>query len=247
MRTLITNDDGIDAPGLHALARAARAAGHDVVVAAPAEQSSGSSASITATEVDGRIAVDARQIDGAPAFSVGGGPGLVALIAARGAFGDPPELVLAGVNHGANVGRAILHSGTVGAALTGGLNGARALAVSLDAGLRPAALEWDAAATAALRIAERVARLPPGAVVNVNVPNSPSPRGVAPARLAAFGIVQTTLTERESAHVRLSVEELPQVPDPGTDAALLAEGWITVTAIESIADRPLEIELVGLE
>ncbi|UYO97695.1 5'/3'-nucleotidase SurE [Microbacterium sp. M28] len=122
-RVLVTNDDGIDAPGLHALAAAAVSAGFDVVVAAPAKQSSGSSASILAEEADGRIRIGRRELDGLdgiPAHAVHGGPGLIALIAARGAFGDPADLVLSGVNHGANVGRAILHSGTVGAALTGG-------------------------------------------------------------------------------------------------------------------------------
>src|SRR5690606_28988278 len=140
MRALITNDDGVDAPGLFALARAAQQAGWDVSIAAPAAQSSGSSASIMATQSDGRIAIDRRSspdLPDVPLYAVQGGPGLIALIAARGAFGPPADLVLSGVNHGANVGHAILHSGTVGAALTGALNGAWAMAVSLDVGMNP--------------------------------------------------------------------------------------------------------------
>jgi 5'/3'-nucleotidase SurE len=82
----------------------------------------------------------------------GGDPGLIALIAARGAFGDPADVVLSGVNHGANVGRAILHSGTVGAALTGGLNGAWGAAVSLDVGMNPTEFHWDAAADATIAL-----------------------------------------------------------------------------------------------
>lgn len=249
MRVLITNDDGIDAPGLHALAVAAHGAGHDVAIAAPATQSSGSSASITATEADGRIEVEARplpDLEDVPGFAVHGGPGLIALIAARGAFGPPPQLVLSGVNHGANVGRAILHSGTVGAALTGGLNGAWAIAVSLDAGLRPLNLKWERAANAALDLVPRLTELPKGTVLNVNVPNAPVIRGITEARLAPFGIVQTTLTEHGDTHVRLAVEELPFVPDPGTDAACLGDGWLTVTAITSVSDRPLGVELGGL-
>lgn len=246
MRVLVTNDDGIEAPGLRTLALATANAGHDVVIAAPAVQSSGSSASITATEADGRIEVESRSLEGleeVPAFAVHGGPGLIALIAARGAFGPAADLVLSGVNHGANVGRAILHSGTVGAALTGGLNGAWGLAVSLDAGLRPVALHWERAALAAIDLMPRLIELPPGSVLNVNVPNSRTPRGVTEARLASFGIVQTTLTEREASHVRLAVEELPVIPEPGTDAARLADGWITVTALTSVADRPLGFDL----
>ncbi|MFF2488550.1 5'/3'-nucleotidase SurE [Microbacterium sp. NPDC058062] len=241
-RTLITNDDGIDAPGLHALAKAARDAGLDVTVAAPMRQSSGTSASIVAAEEDGRIAIEQRKLlglDGVPAFAVRGGPGLVALIAAHGAFGDPAELVLSGVNHGANVGRAILHSGTVGAALTGGLNGAWGVAISLDVGMNPTEFHWDAAAAAALDILPFLLERPRGTVVNLNAPNTPANRGVVEASLAPFGIVQTTLTERDAGHIRLAVEDLPNTPEPGSDAAYLADGWVTLTGLDPVSHVPL--------
>lgn len=243
-RVLVTNDDGIAAPGLHALARAARDAGFEVTVAAPAVQSSGSSASIIAEEEDGRIAVERRPLeglDGVASFAVHGGPGLIALIAARGAFGEPAEVVLSGVNHGANVGRAILHSGTVGAALTGGLNGAWGLAVSLDVGMRPEVFHWDAAAIAAMRLLPRVMERPAGTVVNLNVPNTAESRGIREAALAPFGIVQTTLTEREEQHIRLAVEDLPNTPAPGTDAYFLAEGWTTVSGLDPVSHVPLAL------
>ncbi|MBW9093658.1 5'/3'-nucleotidase SurE [Microbacterium jejuense] len=241
-RALITNDDGIEAPGLHALARAARQSGLEVTVAAPMRQSSGTSASIVAAEEGGRIAIERRELpglDGVPAFAVRGGPGLVALIAAHGAFGEPAELVLSGVNHGANVGRAILHSGTVGAALTGGLNGAWGAAVSLDVGMNPVEFHWDAAAAVAIELLPFLLGHRRGTVVNLNVPNSPSHRGVVEATLAPFGIVQTTLTEREAGHIRLAVEDLPNTPEPGTDAAYLAEGWVTLTGLDPVSHVPL--------
>ncbi|NLP83695.1 5'/3'-nucleotidase SurE [Microbacterium sp. CFH 90308] len=241
-RALITNDDGIDAPGLHVLARMARDAGLEVTVAAPARQSSGSSASIVAAEEDGRIAIERRELpelDGVPAFAVRGGPGLIALIAAHGAFGDPAELVLSGVNHGANVGRAILHSGTVGAALTGGLNGAWGAAVSLDVGMNPTEFHWDAAASAVVDLLPFLLERPRGTVINVNVPNSAANQGVAEAALAPFGIVQTTLSERGVGHIRLAVEDLPNTPEPGSDAALLAEGWVTLTGLDPVSHVPL--------
>ncbi|MFF2631835.1 5'/3'-nucleotidase SurE [Microbacterium sp. NPDC058021] len=243
-RALITNDDGIAAPGLHALARAAQAAGLDVTIAAPAVQSSGASASIMAEDHDGRIDVERRTLaglEGIPAFAVHGGPGLIALIAAHGAFGDPPELVLSGVNHGANVGRAILHSGTVGAALTGGLNGAHALAISLDVGMRPTQFHWDAAATAAVALVPQLLARPAGTVINVNAPNTATHRGIRESTLAPFGIVQTTLSERDEHHIRLAVEDLPNTPEPGTDAAHLAEGWVTVTGLDSVSDVALGV------
>jgi len=241
-RVLVTNDDGIDAPGVLRLAVAAREAGFAVTLAAPAFQSSGSSASIMATEQDGHIRVEHRKFDelsGVPAFAVHGGPGLIALVAAYGAFGAPPDIVLSGVNHGANVGRAILHSGTVGAALTGGLNGAWGIAVSLDVGMAPQEFFWDAAARVTLELLPELQQHPKGTVINVNVPNQPVPRGVCETTLAPFGIVHTTLSERDEHRIRLAVEELPVTPVPGSDAARLSEGWATVTGIVPVSGHQL--------
>ncbi|WP_309128171.1 5'/3'-nucleotidase SurE [Microbacterium sp.] len=243
-RVLVTNDDGIASPGLHALATALLGRGMDVVIAAPVAQSSGSSASIMAEDAEGRIRVERRTLEGLeeiPAYAVHGGPGLIALIAARGAFGDPTDVVASGVNHGANVGRAILHSGTVGAALTGGLNGAWGVAVSLDVGLAPREFQWDAAAEAAADLVPALLRHPRGTVINVNVPNTPDRRGVVEADLAPFGIVQTTLTQHDEHNVRLAVEDLPRDPVPGSDAAQLADGWITVTGLDPVSHVPLGI------
>jgi 5'-nucleotidase len=239
---LVTNDDGIDSPGLHALARAAVAEGYDVTIAAPMRQSSGTSASITAAEEDGRIQIEKRELiglEGVPTYAVRGAPGLIALIAAHGAFTTVPDLVLSGINHGANVGRAILHSGTVGAALTGGLNGARALAVSLDVGIEPTVFEWDAAAELTRGLLPFLLDRDPGTVLNLNVPNVGSAVEVREATLAPFGIVQTTMTQEDEQHVRLAVEDLPNTPEPGSDAALLAEGFATLTSIEPVSSVPL--------
>lgn len=243
-RVLVTNDDGIDSPGLRALALALRSRGMEVTIAAPVAQSSGSSASIMAENDDGRIRVVRRTLEGieeVPAFAVHGGPGLIALIAARGAFGDPSDVVASGVNHGANVGRAILHSGTVGAALTGGLNGAWGLAVSLDVGLDPTVFHWEAAAEAAADLVPALLQHPRGTVINVNVPNATEFRGVVEAELAPFGIVQTTLTQQGEHDVRLAVEDLPRDPLPGSDAAHLEDGWITVTGIDPVSHVRLGI------
>lgn len=237
---LITNDDGIDSPGLHRLALVARDAGLDVTMAAPAEQSSGSSASITGAEIDGRIRFERRELeglDGIPAYAVQAAPSLIALIAAHGAFGPVPDLVLSGINRGANVGRAILHSGTVGAALTGGVNGARGLAVSLDVGMHPAELLWESATPFVRRLLTVLLGKPVGTVFNLNVPN----RGgrepeLREGRLAAFGIVQTTMTQGDEEHTRLSVADVPAGQDPDSDATLLGAGFATVTSISSIAE-----------
>lgn len=243
---LVTNDDGMGSAGLCALATAAVDAGFDVIIAAPRQQSSGSSASIVASEDDGRIRIERRELEGleaVPSFAVHGAPGLIALIASHGAFGAVPDVVLSGINHGANVGRAILHSGTVGAALTGGLNGARALAVSLDVGISPKTYEWDAAAQLARRVLPMLLEHPAGTVFNLNVPNRRQSAGLREAHLAPFGIVQTTMEHEDEHHVTLAVEDLPNTPEPGSDAALLAEGFATLTSITPVGSVPLAIPL----
>lgn len=242
--TLITNDDGIDSPGLLRLALAALEAGLDVVVAAPAAESSGSGASITATETDGRIIVDRRRLeglDGVPCYAVHAAPALITLIASHGSFGRAPELVLSGVNPGANVGRAILHSGTVGAALTAGVNGGRGLAVSLDVGPDTTTPRWGVAARLAARLIPFLLDQPDGTVLNLNVPNvvGDRPPELRSAKLARFGIVQTTMTQKDRHQIRLAVADTAAHAETGSDADLLRLGYATVTSLRSVDERPL--------
>lgn len=240
---LITNDDGIESPGLHALAKVAIAAGLDVVVAAPAVEHSGASASITGADTDGHVRMARRPVDGltAPCYAVHAAPALITLLAAHGAFGAPPKLVLSGVNRGANVGHAVLHSGTVGAALTAATNGARGLAVSLDVGMHPRECHWDAAAGLTLPLLERLLAGDPGTVLSLNVPNVPEAVELQPieASLAEFGIVQTTATEAGEGELRLTIADLTGEIDEFSDAALLSAGHATITALTAIGAEPL--------
>jgi 5'-nucleotidase len=135
MKVLVTNDDGVASPGLHALTRSLVEQGHDVIVVAPDREMSGSAAAIGQVHVDEGI--DAERIElpglgGVPAYALAGPPGLCVLTARLGGFGEPPEMVVCGINPGCNTGRAVLHSGTVGAALTAANFGCRGLAVSID-------------------------------------------------------------------------------------------------------------------
>jgi 5'-nucleotidase len=135
MKVLVTNDDGVASPGLHALARAIVDAGHEVIVVAPDREMSGSAAAIGQVHVEAGIdarRLDLPRLDGVPAYAVAGPPGLCVLTARLGGFGDPPDLIVSGINPGCNTGRAVLHSGTVGAALTAANFGCRGLAVSID-------------------------------------------------------------------------------------------------------------------
>lgn len=237
------------------MAGAARASGLDVVVAAPVEEASGSSASITATEASavtavggkGSIRVERRTLPGleVPAFAVHAAPALIVLLAAHGSFGDgAPDLVLSGINRGANVGRAILHSGTVGAALTGGLNGARGLAVSLATDHADAFAHWSSAAAAvSSRVIPGLLESPSGTVLNVNVPNVRCVDGleISGARLAPFGIVHTTMVEAGRNHVHLVLAESLEAQQADTDAALLDRGVVTVTSITGIGERDIPL------
>jgi 5'-nucleotidase len=238
VRILATNDDGIEAEGLHVLARRVAEAGHDLVVAAPTTDASGSGAAIGLFHADSHI--DVRRVAvpecDAPAWAVAGPPGFCALAARLGAFGSPPDIVVSGINAGANTGRAILHSGTVGAALTAQNFGAKGLAVSVAAGTP---WQWDTAATIALEVLEVLIQAPPRSVLNLNVPALPRDqvKGVQWARLAAFGAVRAAIVPAESdgllqIELRAVEEQLP----PDTDTALLAAGFATLTTIVGIAE-----------
>ena len=250
MRVLITNDDGITAPGLLTLVRAAVGAGLDVIVAAPDEQSSGASASITSMQDDGRTPVRQIQLDGlpdVPAFAVEAQPARIVLAGLRGWLDPAPELVLSGINHGANVGRAILHSGTVGAALTAGVNGVRGLAVSLDIALHPDPDQdrnWAAAAGLVPDVLEILLDAPAGTVLSLNVPDLPAERHreLRRATLAPFGAVQARVDEVDEAHWHMQEVESEEDARDGTDQALLAAGHPTLTALSSVQED-LELDL----
>jgi 5'-nucleotidase len=234
MRALITNDDGIDSEGLHILARVAVAAGLEVTVAAPDAERSGSGTALSALEADGRLLVEDRVLPGLPgvrAVAVQASPALIVFVAADGAFGPRPDLVLSGINQGPNTGRAVLHSGTVGAALTAQTHGIPALAVSLVS-VKPT--YWDTAATAAAQALDWFAR---GAdqpiVANVNVPDVPAEklRGLRPARLARFGAVQASIGNPGDGFIPVTFSPPDQEPEPDSDLALVRQGWATVTAL----------------
>ena len=180
-RILVTNDDGIASTGLHVLARTMRQHG-DVVVVAPEVEHSGAGAGVGPLHL---IKPQARltTIDGVEeAWCVNGSPALCTLFARFGVFG-PIDLVVSGINPGANVGRAIYHSGTVGAALTARTGSLSGVAVSQEVagfGVEGQAANemildqhWQTAADVAAVVVGELVGTPPAepVVVNINVPN----------------------------------------------------------------------------
>ncbi|MEV6602584.1 5'/3'-nucleotidase SurE [Kutzneria sp. NPDC051319] len=241
LRVLVTNDDGIDSPGLIALARCAVELGHDTVIAAPSVEASGTGAGLTASGGHRSVGVSRRIVEDlpdVPAYAVDSHPGLIALLACRGAFGDRPDLVLSGINFGANIGRALIHSGTVGAALTAHVNGVTALAVSLD-------VPWDPPGTALWDVVDPYVKdvlglIEPGAVLNLNVPNRPDPGPLRWATLTRYGRVQSRVVQQHEDRIELATVILDDEVEPGSDAALLEQGYATVTELRSVSavERP---------
>ena len=238
----MTNDDGIDSPGLAALTRLATAFGLDVVVAAPAEQSSGASAAITAVREEGRTLVRRRELPDhpeVPAWAVRAQPGHIVVAALTGWLDPTPDLVLSGINHGANVGRAVLHSGTVGAILTAAVHDVRGLAVSLDVALHPTGeRHWDAADELFPGVLQLLLDAPSGTSLSLNVPDRPADGHgeLRHARLAEFGAVQARVDEVGDGGLRLGEIEVGAEPEEGTDGALLTAGHPTLTALRSVAE-----------
>lgn len=182
MRILVTNDDGIDSIGLHELARAMTGFGH-VAIIAPDREFSGAGAAVGALHEFDPV-VTRREIDGIPeTWTLNGPPALCVLYARLGLFGDPFDLVVSGINPGANVGRSVYHSGTIGACLTarnGGLSGVAVSQAVTGWGVEGQGWgdvikfqKWHVAAEVArVFVAELVGDLPSEpVVVNLNVPN----------------------------------------------------------------------------
>lgn len=132
IQILLTNDDGIQSPGLWAAASALSRLGY-VTVAAPREQASGAGRSLPHTS-DGRITKTILNINGQewPVFAIGGTPAQVVQHALLEIMPGPPALVVSGINYGENLGTSITVSGTVGAAMEGAAMGVPSLAVSLQ-------------------------------------------------------------------------------------------------------------------
>jgi 5'-nucleotidase len=191
--------------------------------------------------VDEHIEVEPYAIPGLPgveAYAVGGPPALCVLTARLGGFGDPCDVVVSGINPGANTGRAVLHSGTVGAALTAANFGASGLAVSLHTG-EP--MQWATAAEHATAALEWLRGAPVRTVVNLNVPDLPPDgvRGVRWASLAPFGTVRAAIAEsdqpgRLQMELRATGEELP----PDSDTALVHAGYAAITLLVGVRAAP---------
>ena len=169
MRVLVSNDDGVDAPGIQALAKGLRGAGHEVLVVAPDRDRSGASNSLTLDAPIRVLRLDAWtwKVYGTPTDCVH-----VAITGMLDAMGLAPDIVVSGINNTANLGDDVIYSGTVAAAMEGRFLGLPAVAVSLDTRNHDAR-HYETAARAAVEIVARLKAdpLPANTILNVNVPD----------------------------------------------------------------------------
>ena len=170
MKALITNDDGIDAPGLWEMVREVqKVAG--VILIAPQQEQSGRGASITLGQPIKLNKVESK-LSGVEAYSIEGTPADCVIIALRSLFSDKIDLVISGINRGPNIGHDVFVSGTIGAALQGYLRSIPSLAISVNA---YEDLNFEAAAKLAALLTARIENgdLSKEILLNINLPNLP--------------------------------------------------------------------------
>ena len=168
MKILVTNDDGIDAPGLWVVAKELQKVGR-VIVVAPHQEQSGLGTSISLRRAIKVNKVEPKQGE-IEAYSVEGTPADSVIIAIKSLFPGEINLVVSGINRGPNIGRDIFVSGTVGAAFQGYLHGIPSMAISMNA---YEGLDFEAAAKLAVLLATKVKDgiLPNKVLLNINLPD----------------------------------------------------------------------------
>ena len=230
MYILVTNDDGLSSPGLLALHRALADVAETVVVA---PERNWSAASAARTFFD-PLRVDPTTLaDGSPAFVCTGTPGDCVALAALGLLERRPDLVVSGINLGANLAQDVTYSGTVAAAMEGIIAGIPSIAISQFEGAPGA--DFEPAARFAARLAHKVSvhGLDPGVLLNVNVPSG-DVQGVAITRLGRR-IYRDELVVRHDPRGRpyywIGGGEPEGSLDEGTDTAAIANRYISVTPI----------------
>jgi 5'-nucleotidase len=228
---LLTNDDGVDAPGLLALAGAMRGIADKVCVVAPAVNQSMSGHKITMFQ-DIRVE-DGRQLaDGTPAVAIHGSPADCIAIASHGLVDWPPRLVVSGINRGANMGQDVFYSGTVSAALEAVIQGIPSLAVSLDNQQANKVEEYEVAARLAARVVARMLNhdLPEFTALNLNVPYGVDVKGI---RLTRTGIrIYNNEIDRRDDFVQVAGEAPTGVTDTiGTDLWAVHNGYASLTPL----------------
>jgi 5'-nucleotidase len=235
MRILLTNDDGIDAPGLHALREIAAQLSDDVWVVAPETNQSGASHSLSMREPLRLRRLDER------AFAVRGTPTDSVIMGVRHILKDKlPDLVLSGVNRGANMAEDVTYSGTIAGAFEGTILGIRSIALSQAFGFGAGrSVRWQTALAHAPGLIRRLlaAQWMPSCVMNVNFPDR-EPHDVQGTLVTVQGRRDPGLLQIEERHDTwgnpyywLAFERRRSSAAEGTDLAAVYAGYISVTPL----------------
>ncbi len=257
MRICVTNDDGVGTTGITTLARALRDDGHDVLVVAPKDERSGAGTALGRVVGGDVVSWHRTDADGVEVFALDAPPAMCVLAAMEGIAGARPDLVVSGINHGPNLGFAVLHSGTVGAALTAHIAGIPALAVSVGQpatgvhGVASSADDpiWDAAAALAVALVGLADEWSGQWVPNVNVPSAWDGGPVRCCRLARLGAIGLAVNGDDSAVVQLRSHAELDEPEAAVDGwpddlALNAAGHATMTPLTGVAMRSVETDAI---
>lgn len=227
---VVTNDDGVQAPGILALAQAMRAIG-EVQVCAPATNQSAVGHKKTLYS-DIRFE-QTTLADGTPAMAVYGSPADSIALASLNLIRWPPRLVVSGINRGPNTGQDITYSGTVTAALEATIQGIPAVAVSLNNRIADNVEDYAEAARVASIVVKNVIErgLPPFTILNINIPNVSKVKGLRLTR-QGVSIYRDELIYVDEQSCRIGGQEPTGVLDEmGTDIWAVNEGYASVTPI----------------
>lgn len=228
-RIVITNDDGVHAPGIMALTEAMRTLA-DVEVIAPLVNQSASGHKKTLHQ---DIPVTRTTLaDGTPALAVGSAPADCIALGALGLLTWPPDLVVSGINRGANMGQDITYSGTVTAALEACIHGVPAVAVSLDNQQANDLADYREAARVAIEVVRRalVNPLPPLTILNVNVPRVEHSKGLRLTR-QGIRIYRDALVQNGDLYQMTGPEPTGEHQEVATDIWAVHLGYASLTPI----------------
>ena len=251
MRILLTNDDGIYAPGLRALRPELMKLGEVTVVAPATEQSAvGHSVTLTAPLIVQEVLDEDKRRLG---WAVEGRPADCVKLALRELLPEPPDLIVSGLNAGSNAGINVLYSGTVAAAIEGAFFKCTSIACSLEY-TRARPLDFARAASYARQVIEQIVSRRPaaGTLFNVNIPDlDKGPvRGIRTVPQNVVPFVEGSYVRRVDPRGRVYFWSSPDFscpdPHPDSDVTALTEGYITVTPLQfDLTQRLLLREMAG--
>ena len=227
-RILISNDDGIDAAGIAILRKIASHLSDDVWVIAPSENRSGASRSITLRRdvVIEEMAPKTYRCSGTPSDCI--------IFGMTQILDFPPNLVLTGINHGMNVADDILYSGTVAGAMEASLLGVPAIALSQRYG-RDKPIDYSASNLFGAKVIRHILAMgiPQRTVMNVNFPktNPTKIKGMKAAYLDQHKLGDVIVSGEAPNHFRLGPLHSDPNTNPGSDRAVLDDGWISLTPL----------------